>query len=63
MRFSILTCAALALPVTGSIGLIVEAYRAGRVARGDAVKALQDLPGCGRLRVAAELIELTIASL
>ena len=49
-------CKRFALPVVGSIGLIVEAHRAGRVSRELALSALADLPGRGRLYVGPSLI-------
>ncbi|MBI3910600.1 MAG: hypothetical protein HY320_06670 [Armatimonadetes bacterium] len=56
-------CRVLSLPVTGSVGLIAEACRAGRVDRQTATGALRDLPGRGRLHVRVELIEAVIAAL
>jgi predicted nucleic acid-binding protein len=56
-------CTDLALPVVGSIGLILEAYRSGRVAHQTALLALCDLPTHGRLHVAQDLIEQAIAAL
>jgi predicted nucleic acid-binding protein len=41
-------CQAVGLPVVGSIGLISESYRAGRVSLEQAEAALRDLPGRGR---------------
>jgi predicted nucleic acid-binding protein len=56
-------CSALSLPVVGSIGLIIEAFRAGRVSMQTATAALRDLPGPGRLHVRPELISLALAAL
>jgi predicted nucleic acid-binding protein len=56
-------CNTLELHVIGSIGLIAEAFRAGRVARAEAEFALRALPGPGRLHVRSELIEQAVASL
>lgn len=56
-------CSELSLPVVGSIGLIVEAFRAGRVSLETAATALRDLPGRGRLHVRPQLIELAVQSL
>ena len=56
-------CQELSLPVIGSIGLIVEAFRAGRVSREVAETALRDLPGRGRLHVRPELIESAVDAL
>lgn len=56
-------CRDLALPFTGSIGLIVEAFRAGRVPREVAEAALRDLPGRGHLYVKAAFITRVLAAL
>jgi predicted nucleic acid-binding protein len=56
-------CAALSLPVVGSIGLILEASRASRVSLETASAALQDLPGRGRLHVRPQLVESALAAL
>lgn len=58
-----LACRDLLIPVTGSIGLIVEAHRAGRVAREIAESALRNLPNRGRLHVRDEVINMAIAAL
>lgn len=56
-------CRDLALPVTGSIGLIIEAARSGLVSVDIAGRALRELPARGRLHIAADLIERAIRSL
>lgn len=56
-------CAALSLPVVGSIGLILEAFRAGRASRDLAAAALLDLPHKGRLHVRAELLQRALDGL
>lgn len=56
-------CRKLSLMVVGSIGLIVEACRAGRVSTARAVQALEELPGTGRLHVGQELIRRAVESL
>jgi predicted nucleic acid-binding protein len=56
-------CTALLLPVVGSIGLILDAFRLGRVPHQTAVAALQDLPRRGRLHVRRQLIELAVEHL
>ncbi len=56
-------CAALRIGVTGSIGLIVEAHRADRVAAAAAIRALRELPHRGRLRVDPSLIERAVAAI
>ena len=58
-----LACNALSLPVVGSIGLIVEAFRAGRISLEIASTALRNLPGPGRLHVKPQLIESVVAAL
>lgn len=58
-----LACRDLSIPITGSIGLIVEAYRTGRVAKETAEAALQDLPDRGRLYVDQDLIDIAVAGL
>mgnify|MGYP001595753722 CR=1 FL=1 len=58
-----LACRDLSIPITGSIGLIVEASRAGRVARKIAEDALRALPNRGRLYVEQYLIDITVAGL
>jgi len=56
-------CRDLSIPVVGSIGLIVEAFRDGRVAREVAKTALHDLPRRGRLHVRDDLIGIAVAAL
>jgi len=58
-----LACTTLSLPVVGSIGLIVEAYRAGRVSFRIASETLRNLPEKGRLHIRQQLIDQAIASL
>jgi len=56
-------CRAFSLPVIGSVGLITEAHRAGRVSKEDAAKALQELSGRGRFYVKPALIAQALASI
>lgn len=56
-------CAELKITVTGSIGLIVEAVRAGRATREVGVSALEALPARGRLYVSAALLARAVAAL
>ena len=56
-------CRRFGLSVVGSIGLIVEAYRAGRVLRGVAVTSLLDLPVRGRLHVTTLLVQAAVDAL
>ncbi|MDZ7616393.1 MAG: hypothetical protein U1E05_05270 [Patescibacteria group bacterium] len=56
-------CLHLAIPVVGSIGLIVRAFQAGRVSKEMAQTTLRDLPCHGRLHVRQELIELAVSML
>lgn len=56
-------CQELSLPVVGSIGLIVEAFRAGRASLEIASEALRNLPGAGRLHIKPQLIKLVLAAL
>jgi predicted nucleic acid-binding protein len=58
-----LACKELSLPVVGSIGLIVEAFRACRVSLETASAALRNLPGIGRLHIKSQLIEAALAAL
>ncbi|OGG46745.1 MAG: hypothetical protein A3F84_18165 [Candidatus Handelsmanbacteria bacterium RIFCSPLOWO2_12_FULL_64_10] len=58
-----LACSELSLPVVGSIGLIVEAFRAGRVSLEVASVALRNLPGPGRLHIKLQLVESVLATL
>jgi len=50
-------CTRLGIPVTGSIGLIVQAFYAGRTTAETATTTLRNLPGNGRLHVTKALIE------
>lgn len=54
-------CNALALPVTGSVGLIIEAFREGRASHEAATAALRALPDQGRFHIKAELIARAVA--
>ncbi len=56
-------CRDLALPLTGSIGLIVEAFRTDRVSKEVAEAALRDLPRRGRLYVKPAFITRVLAAL
>lgn len=56
-------CEKLALPVVGSIGLVVEARRAGRVTRAEAVATLSELPVRGRLHLSPALVRAAIEAL
>lgn len=53
-------CAQLAIPVVGSIGLIVRAFHEARIAHEVAQTALRELPRRGRLHVTEALIELAV---
>lgn len=56
-------CQELALPVTGTLGLITAAFRLGRVSKEVATTALVELPGRGRFYVKPALITRTVAAL
>ncbi|MBI4704814.1 MAG: hypothetical protein HY744_27235 [Deltaproteobacteria bacterium] len=56
-------CAELGLAVVGSIGLVVEAHRAGRAGFAAARDALEALPTLGRLHVSPALVARAIESL
>ena len=56
-------CQDLALPVTGTLGLIVAAFRQGRVSQHIARTALRELPIRGRFYVKPALIAQTMAAL
>jgi predicted nucleic acid-binding protein len=56
-------CTTLSLPVVGSIGLIVEAFRAGRASLAIASETLRNLPHTGRLHIRTQLIEQAVAEL
>lgn len=56
-------CRSLSLMVVGSIGLIVEACRAGRASRPEAARALESLPDAGKLHVHRDLLRRAIESL
>lgn len=56
-------CRAFSLPVIGSVGLIIEAHRAGRVSEEVAATALQELSGRGRFYVKPTLIVQALASI
>ena len=53
-------CEALSIPVTGSLGLIIRAYRDKRVLFEEAVRTVSEHPRIGRLRVRARLINETV---
>lgn len=56
-------CQDLGLPVTGTLGLIVAAFRLGRVSKEAAAAALVELPGRGRFFVKPALIAQTLVAL
>lgn len=56
-------CRSLHLPVTGSIGLILEAAHSRRVTRDEALQALEELPRRGRLHATREIIQRAIVAL
>jgi predicted nucleic acid-binding protein len=56
-------CRRLSIAVTGSIGLVLEAARAGRIPTKDAEIALRELPTRGRLHVRPELIRIAVRAL
>lgn len=56
-------CQELALPVTGTLGLIAAAFQLGRVSKEVATTALTELPGRGRFYVKPALIARTVAAL
>lgn len=56
-------CMELGLAAVGTIGLILEACRAGRVGIAEATRALEALPTRGRLHVAPKLLARAIAAL
>jgi predicted nucleic acid-binding protein len=56
-------CKRLALPVVGSIGLVVEAHRAGRASKALARSTLSALPARGRLHVSPALVRTAIDAL
>ena len=56
-------CRSFALPFIGSIGLIIEACREGRVSKEVAEAALRDLPDRGRLYVKPSVIAQAVAAL
>ena len=56
-------CQALSLPVTGTLGLISAAFRAGRASKEAAKTALNELPTRGRFYVKPSLIARTIETL
>ncbi len=56
-------CQDLGLPVTGTLGLIVAAFRLGRISKETAATALVELPGRGRFYVKPALIAQTLATL
>ncbi len=56
-------CQQMALPVTGTLGLLSTAFQAGRASKGTAVAALNELPIRGRFYVKPALIARTIENL
>ena len=54
-------CQSFALPITGTLGLIVAAVRLGRVSVETAIAAVNELPDRGRFYVKPTLIAETIA--
>ena len=56
-------CEVLGLEVRGSVGLIVDAFREGRVSREGAENAIRDLPTRGRCRLSPNLIDEAISHL
>jgi predicted nucleic acid-binding protein len=56
-------CRKLGLPVTGSIGLLLEAARSGRASSQDVARALEDLPTKGRLHVSPALVQMAMNAL
>jgi predicted nucleic acid-binding protein len=56
-------CTNLSIRVIGSVGLIVEACRTGRVSAAVAAAIVKDLPEWGRLHVRPQLIERALATL
>jgi predicted nucleic acid-binding protein len=56
-------CTALGLPRVGSVGLILTAFKAGRIERAEAERSLRELPGRGRLYVTAQVIEMAVQEL
>ncbi len=56
-------CQEFAVPVTGTVGLIVAAFQTGRASQEEAITALQDLPGRGRFYVKPTLIARAIATI
>lgn len=56
-------CVELHIIATGTIGLIIEAARGGRVPRDEAARSLESLPTRGRLHVSGELLARALAAL
>lgn len=56
-------CGSLGLAVVGTIGLVLEAARAGRVDKATARVALKELPMRGRLHIKQELLAKAILAL
>lgn len=55
-RVARLACASLELPVTGSLGLILQALRSGRTTAAEARRALSELPLVGRMHLSHRLL-------
>jgi predicted nucleic acid-binding protein len=56
-------CEELGITVTGSIGLITEAFRAGNVKQPVALQAVLDLPKRGRLHLSPRMLRHALAAL
>ena len=56
-------CQSFALPITGTLGMIVAAFRRGDVSKEAAITALKELPERGRFYVKPILIARTIATI
>ena len=54
-------CQAFALPITGTLGMIVAAVRLGQTTQETAITALNEMPGRGRFYVKPTLIAHAIA--
>ncbi len=61
-RIARLVCVDIGLPMIGSVGLILEAFRAGRVETERACAALSEPPGAGRFHIRAEILSQAIAA-
>ncbi len=56
-------CSAMSIPVTGSIGLILEAVRMGRASKAEAERGVRELPERGRLHIDQLLIQKVLDTL